>query len=68
MYLKALGQMIGEPSLHSHMGRSTFASTMLNKGVSTDVVKHALGHTTTLQTNRYATMRDKTIKDAFKKM
>ncbi len=68
MYLKALGQMIGEPSLHSHMGRSTFASTMLNRGVSTDVIKHALGHTTTLQTNRYATMRDKTIKDAFKKM
>ena len=41
---------------------------MLNNGVSTDIIKHALGHTTTLQTNRYATMRDKTIKDAFKKM
>lgn len=68
MFLKALGQMIGEPKLHSHMGRSTFASMMLNNGVSTDIIKHALGHTTTLQTNRYATMRDKTIKDAFKKM
>ena len=68
MYLKVVGQMVGETNLHSHMGRSTFASTMLNKGVSTDVIKHALGHTTTLQTNRYATMRDKTIKDAFKAM
>lgn len=67
-YLKVIGQMIGEPNLHSHMGRSTFASTMLNNGVSTDIIKHALGHTTTLQTNRYATMRDKTMKEAFKKM
>lgn len=68
MYLKVIGQMIGVEGLHSHMGRSSFASTMLNKGVGTDVIKHALGHTTTLQTDRYATMRDKTIKDAFKKM
>ena len=67
-YLKVIGQMIGEADLHSHMGRSTFASVMLNKGIGTDIIKHALGHTTTLQTNRYATMRDKTIKDAFKKM
>ena len=64
-YLKVIGQMIGVPTLHSHMGRSTFASTCLNQGMNTDVLKHALGHTTTIQTNRYATMQDSTIKQAF---
>ena len=64
-YLKLLGQMIGVPTLHSHMGRSTFASTCLNQGMATDVLKYALGHRTTLQTNRYATMQDETIKKAF---
>lgn len=64
-YLKPVGSLIGEERLHSHMGRSTFASTMLNHGVSTDILKHTLGHTTTIQTNRYATMREQTIKDAF---
>ena len=67
-YLKLIGQMIGVPTLHSHMGRSTFASTCLNKGMNTDVLKHALGDTTTLETNRYATMQDKTIKEAFEKL
>ena len=43
-YLKVLGQMIGVPTLHSHMGRSTFASTCLNQGMAIDVLKHALGH------------------------
>lgn len=64
-FLKVIGQMIGVPTLHSHMGRSTFASTCLNQGMNTDVLKHALGHTTTIQTNRYATMQDNTIKQAF---
>lgn len=67
-YLKVIGQMIGVPTLHSHMGRSTFASTCLNMGMPTDVLKHCLGHTTTLETNRYATMQDETIKQAFDKM
>lgn len=67
-FLKLIGIMIGEKRLHSHMGRSTFASTMLNHGVSTDVLRHTLGHTTTIQTNRYATMREQTIKDAFRKL
>ena len=68
LHLKIIGQMIGVPALHSHMGRSTFASTCLNEGMNTDVLKHALGHTTTLETNRYATMQDKTIKEAFEKL
>lgn len=65
LYLKSVGTMIGVPKLHSHMGRSTFASTCLNKGMNTDILKHALGHTTTIQTNRYATMQDNTIVQAF---
>ena len=64
-YLKVIGQMIGVPSLHSNMGRSTFASTCLNQGMPIDVLKHALGHTTGLMSQRYATMQDSTIKQAF---
>ena len=64
-YLKIIGKMVGVDKLHSHMGRSTFASTCLNKGMNTDVLKHALGHTTTIETNRYATMQDKTVIRAF---
>ena len=64
-YLKVIGQMIGVPTLHSHMGRSTFASTCLNQGMPIDVLKHALGHTTGLMSQRYATMQDNTIKRAF---
>lgn len=65
-YLKVLGQMIGVPTLHSHMGRSTFASTCLNQGMPIDVLKHCLGHTTGIMSERYATMQDETIKQAFK--
>lgn len=64
-YLKALGSIIGVPHLHSHMGRSTFASMMLNSGIGTDILKRCLGHTTTIQTDRYATMEEQTIIDAF---
>ena len=64
-YLKVLGQMIGVPTLHSHMGRSTFASTCLNQGMAIDILKHALGHTSGFMSERYATMQDLTIKKAF---
>ena len=64
-HLKVLGQMIGVPTLHSHMGRSTFASTCLNQGMAIDVLKHALGHTSGFMSERYATMQDLTIKKAF---
>ena len=64
-YLKVLGQMIGVPTVHSHMGRSTFASTCLNQGMAIDILKHALGHTSGFMSERYATMQDLTIKKAF---
>lgn len=64
-YLKVLGQIIGVPTLHSHMGRSTFASTCLNQGMPIDVLKHCLGHTTGLMSEHYATMQEDTIKKAF---
>lgn len=65
-YLKVLGQMIGVPTLHSHMGRSTFASSCLNQGMPIDVLKHCLGHNSSFMSERYATMQDETIKQAFK--
>ena len=68
LHLKIIGQMIGVPTLHSHMGRSTFASTCLNEGMPIDILKHCLGHQSPIMSERYATMQDKTIKEAFKKL
>ena len=68
LHLKIIGQMIGVPTLHSHMGRSTFASTCLNEGMPIDILKHCLGHQSPIMSERYATMQDKTIKEAFEKL
>lgn len=67
-YLKVLGAGIGCPRLHSHMGRSTFATMMLNKGVPVDVLRHMVGHRDRSQTERYATMREQTIGRFFKEV
>lgn len=67
-YLKIIGAYIECPHLHSHMGRSTFATMMLNKGVSIDVLRHIVGHRDRSQTERYATMRRDNIMQAFKKV
>lgn len=63
-YLKVIGGLIGISNLHSHMGRATFATVMLNRGVSTDILQRLLGHKTDEQTKRYATMQDSTIINA----
>ena len=65
-YLKAIGAMVGEPTLHSHAGRGSFASLMLNHGIPIDVLQHMIGHKDRKQTQRYASMRDKTVIDGFK--
>ena len=67
-HLKIIGQMIGVPPLHSHMGRSTFASMCLNQGMPIDILKHCLGHQSPIMSERYATMQDNTIKQAFEKL
>lgn len=68
MYLKAIGAAIGVPGLHSHMGRSSFASLMLNHGVSVEILQRMLGHRNKSQTQRYATMWQETVNNEFIKI
>lgn len=62
-YLKIIGAMIGVPKLHTHMGRSSFATLMLSKGMRIEYLAKVLGHTSTNQTKRYATILGKDIRD-----
>ncbi len=54
MYLKNIGELIGSKNdITTHMARRTFATSMNNKGVSTEVVALCLGHSNTRTTERY---------------
>ncbi len=64
-YLKAIGQMIDVPNLHSHMGRATAATLFLSKGMPINIVMRVLGHTTLRQTTRYARTLNKDVQSAF---
>lgn len=68
MYLKTIGALIGVPRLHTHMGRSTFATLMLSKGMREEHLAKALGHTSTRQTRRYATLLAKDVRADFTKV
>ena len=64
-YLKEIGKMIGVPNLHSHMGRSSFATLMLSKGCKIQNVAKMLGHTNIKQTQRYANVLAKDVLDDY---
>ena len=67
--LKGIGVAAGiSVPLHSHMARHTFATYMLNNGVSLDSVSVMVGHTNTVQTRRYAKTLARTVKDDFDKV
>ena len=68
-YLKEIGTIceIDKP-LHSHIGRHTAATYLLNKSVPMEMVAKVLGHTTTKQTRHYAKLLDQTVFDEFKKL
>ena len=67
--LKGIGVAAGiAVPLHSHMARHTFATYMLNNGVSLDSVSVMVGHTNTVQTRRYAKTLARTVKDDFDKV
>ena len=64
--LKALGMVAGiEKPLHSHMGRHTFGTMMLNRGVRIEHVSKMMGHTNITQTQRYAKVLAKSIYEDF---
>ena len=64
-YLKVIGQMVGIPRLHTHMGRATAATLFLSKGMPINIVMRVLGHTTLRQTTRYARTLNKDVMGAF---
>ena len=67
--LKGIGVAAGiAVPLHSHMARHTFATYMLNNGVSLDSVSVMVGHTNTVQTRRYAKTLARTVRDDFDKV
>lgn len=51
--LKRIGKLIGQPDLHIHSARHTFAFHLKTKGVNINAIKDSLGHSTTRQTENY---------------
>ena len=68
-YLKELGTLceIDKP-MHSHIGRHTAATYLLNHSIPMDMVALTLGHSTTKQTRHYAKLLDKSVFEEFKKI
>lgn len=67
--LKEIATICGiEKTLHSHVGRHTAATFLLNKGVPIEIVAKVLGHSTTAQTRHYAKLLDDSVFREFKKL
>lgn len=64
-YLKVLGDVCSMPmSLHSHLGRHSFACILLNSGVDMKTISKTLGHSSMRTTERiYAEMANQTVID-----
>lgn len=68
-YLKEIGTLCGiEKPMHSHIGRHTAATYLLNRSVPMEMVAKVLGHSTTKQTRHYAKLLDRSVFDEFKKL
>ena len=69
-YLKELGDICGvEKNLHSHLARHTFATTLLNCGMSLSIIAKAMGHANTRITEQtYAQLRVDTVRSEFDKI
>ena len=68
-YLKEIGALceIDKP-MHSHIGRHTAATYLLNRSVPMEMVAKTLGHSTTKQTRHYAKLLDKSVFEEFKRI
>jgi len=61
-YLKEIADLCGiEKKLTFHVARHTFATMLLNNGVSLDSVAYQLGHKRITQTQHYAELLGKTV-------
>ena len=67
-YLKEIADLcdIKKP-MHTHIGRHTAATYLLNKGLGLEIVAKILGHNDTRQTRHYAKLLDSTVFDAINK-
>jgi integrase/recombinase XerD len=64
LYLKSIAGIVGlNKKLTHHVARHTFATFLLNKSVSLEVVSSLLGHTNIRTTQVYAKMQNKTVED-----
>jgi site-specific recombinase XerD len=68
-YLKEIADLcnITKP-LHTHIGRHTFGTYVINKGLSLEAVARMLGHTNTRQSSHYAKLLDETIFEQVKRL
>ncbi|MBC7382269.1 MAG: site-specific integrase [Bacteroidia bacterium] len=63
LYLKSIATMANiQKELTHHVARHTCATTLINRGVSMDIVSKYLGHANTKATRIYAKMQDETVK------
>ena len=66
-YLKEIADLCGiEKKLTFHVARHTFATVLLNNGVSLDSVAYQLGHKRITQTQHYAELLGETVAEEMK--
>jgi len=69
VYLKELAAVAKiDKTLTSHVGRHTFATLMLEKGLALEHISHMLGHTNTKTTSIYAKMQISGIQNSMKRL
>ena len=68
-YLKEIQDICGiKKPLHTHIGRHTAATYLLNKGVPVEAVAKILGHSDIKQTQHYAKLLDDSVFREFQKL
>ena len=68
-YLKEIADLCGiTKPMHTHIGRHSFATMALNRGLSLETVAKMLGHSNIKQTQHYSKIVDKTVFEAIAKV
>ena len=68
-YLKEIKDLCNiQKPLHTHIGRHTAATYLLNKGIPIETVAKILGHSDIKQTQHYAKLLDDSVFREFKKL
>lgn len=67
--LKILGEVLGfDFRLTSHIGRHSFATLALSKGIPIEIVSKMLGHANIATTQIYAKVLAEDVKSAYRKL